>query len=421
MKQILTVIESALFRDYINFILEGNNVEVKSAINPADGISKMRNLAPDLIILDWLQDHRTFMELLKEKKKNPNAAKKPIIILSRNMEQRQLLELVPHNVKKVFNKPIKIDAFFATLSEIMEVPFKIDESPGIMEVHVNENIIFVEIAKGLNRDKLGLLPFKISELIDLYKIRIPKILVMLSDMKLDFTDTLNLQKLMFTILDAARSDKNNIRVLTNDTFFSHFIQGQKELEKIEVVTSLPIAINGLLAGFGKRMGENEDEAELLGDMILQAKTGDKDEDMVFKFDAEEKKISKELTQDSIQNLKIAIIDDDEITRELIKNTFEKVNSYVYAFTDGAEFLNVLDTETFDLAFLDLMMPKVDGFEVLRTMQTRNINYPIIVLSAISQRETMLRVIQMGIKSYLIKPLKPEDIFRKSMEILKANF
>jgi DNA-binding response OmpR family regulator len=81
----------------------------------------------------------------------------------------------------------------------------------------------------------------------------------------------------------------------------------------------------------------------------------------------------------------------------------------------------VDTEEYDLAFLDLMMPRVDGFEVLKALQARHISYPVIVLSAISQRDAMIKAIQMGVKSYLVKPLKPEDIFVKSIEILKANF
>jgi DNA-binding response OmpR family regulator len=59
--------------------------------------------------------------------------------------------------------------------------------------------------------------------------------------------------------------------------------------------------------------------------------------------------------------------------------------------------------------------------VLKVLQSRDIRYPVIVLSAVTQRETVIKAYQMGIKSYLVKPLKPEDIFKKSMEILKANF
>jgi DNA-binding response OmpR family regulator len=55
------------------------------------------------------------------------------------------------------------------------------------------------------------------------------------------------------------------------------------------------------------------------------------------------------------------------------------------------------------------------------MQVNHIEQPVIVLSAVTQRESVIRAFQMGVKSYLIKPLKPDDIFKKSLEILKANF
>jgi DNA-binding response OmpR family regulator len=46
---------------------------------------------------------------------------------------------------------------------------------------------------------------------------------------------------------------------------------------------------------------------------------------------------------------------------------------------------------------------------------------VIVLSSITQRDTVIKTFQMGIKSYITKPLKPGDIFKKAMEILKRDF
>jgi DNA-binding response OmpR family regulator len=66
-----------------------------------------------------------------------------------------------------------------------------------------------------------------------------------------------------------------------------------------------------------------------------------------------------------------------------------------------------------------MMPGMNGFEVIRKMKEAEIETPIIVLSAISQREAVLKVLQAGVKSYMIKPLKPEAIIKKSIEVLQA--
>ena len=422
MKQVLLYLESGQFREYVRQKLDENGIDVTMANNHLDAVSKMRNIAPELIILDYDYDNQGMLELLKQKKQDVNSANSPVIVLAQKLVQKQLLELVPYNVKKVFNKPVKIDAFFVALSEVLEIPFTIDENPGIVEVHINENIVFIEIAQGLNRDKLDILYFKLSELLDLYKIRIPKIIVMLSDIKLGISDSANMKKLLNTVLKVSRSRTNYIRILTLDDFVRQFVNSQKEYTGIKVVSNLQFAIDDLLSEIDKGSKFTEEKAEIIGDKILRAKNQEEDdENMVLKFDAEEKKISTALFKDSVKNLRIAVIDDDFVIQEMIKNTFEKTNSWVFTYNNGEEFLKYIDVEEFDLAFLDLNMPRLDGFEVLKAIQARNVQYPIIVLSAVSQRDAMIRAIQMGVKSYLVKPLKPEDIFMKSIEILKANF
>ena len=421
MKQVLIIDESPLFREYLRLKLEENGIEVFIGINAMDSISKMRVMAPDLIILDYHLGRQGFMEVLRQKKADLNTTNTPVIILAQQIDQKQLIELVPYNVKKVFNKPIKVDALLATLSELLGVTLTLDESPCIAEVHVNDSIIFIEIAKGLNTDKLDLLRFKIIELIELYEIRVPKVIIMLSDMKLSFADTPNMQKLLNTVLQASRAKLRYIRVLTKDDFVRQFMKGRKEYSDIEVVTNLQYAMDGLLALGDGDMEQADKKAEIIGDRILQAKNREGGEAMVLKFDAEARNASFELMKDSMNNLNIAVIDDDFIIQEMIKNTFSKTGAMVYTYNNGDEFLKVVDTMKFDLAFLDLNMPTTDGFQVLMALQARDIRYPVIVLSANLARDTMIRAIQMGVKSYLVKPLKPEDIFRKSVEILKANF
>ena len=423
MKHILIIDDTPRFREYLKLKLEENKaVEVSIGISAVDGISKMKNLVPDLIILDYhLGGRQGYMDVLKQKKTSPNTVNTPVIILAQHIDQKKLIELVPYNIKKVFNKPVKIDALFATLTELLGLRFNIDVSPGIVEVHVNDSIIFVEIAQGLNRDKLDLLRFKIMELIELYDIRIPKVIVMLSDIKLGFADAPNMQKLLDTILQASRAKLNDVRVLTIDDFIRQFIKGKKEYSEIEVVTNLQYAMDGLLTEMNRGMPYADKKAEIIGDKLLQVKNIDSGEAMALKFDADAKNTAFELMKESLQNLRIAVVDDDFVIQEMIKNTFQKSGASVTTYSDGEEFLATLDTEVFDLAFLDLNMPKIDGFAVLKTLQTRTMRYPIIVLSAVTQRESVLKAFQMGIKSYLVKPLKPEDIFRKSIEILKANF
>lgn len=418
MKQVLVILESPLFREYIRLKLTENGIEAVVANSPYDGISKMRSTNPNLIIVDYFEDRRAFHEFLRHKKLISNTTDTPLVIFAQEIEQSQLLELVPYKVKKVFHKPIKIDVLFSVFSEIMGVPFTLDDSPGIVEVHVNESIIFIEIAQGLNRDKLDILFYKISELVNLYRIRVPKVIIMLSDIKLSLDDSSNMKKLMNSVLEAAKAKPANVRVLTNDDFVRQYIHEQEAYSEIIVSSNLDDAIDGLLTEKGK---DGEERAELIENMILKAKTGEDEEDMVFKFEAEARRAVLENIKESLQSLRIAVIDDDYVIQEMIKNTFRETRASVFTFSDGREFLDVVDKQEFDLAFLDINMPHVDGFGVLNALRTKDVHYPIIVLSVVHQREAMMRAIKMGIKSYLVKPLKPDDVFMKSIEILKANF
>ncbi|MDR1429260.1 MAG: response regulator [Spirochaetaceae bacterium] len=425
MRHVLVIDESPLFREYLRTKLADNGVDASVAVNGLDGTAKIRTLVPDLIIMDYhlSGERQNIFDILREKKKNPNTAKIPVIVLAQRIDQKEIIELVPYNVKKVFAKPIKIDTLFTTLTELLGVPFEVDETPSIMEAHVNDDIIFVEIAQGLNRDKLDLLRFKIIELIELYEIRVPKLIVMLSDISFTFTDGPNLHKLLDTVLQSSRAKRRNVRVLTRDEFFKKFIAGQKDYENIEVVSNLQYALDGLLSELDGSMEFGEKKAEIIGDRVLQAAQSGQPESMQLRFDAENKNkhMSLEDVKDVAKNLRIAAVDDDFVIQELIKNTFQKVGTSVSVFSDGSEYLSALQKEHFDLVFLDLMMPHTDGFEVLKVLRGRGLEQPVIVLSALTQRDTVIKAFQMGIKSYMVKPLKPDDLLKKTMEILRVNF
>jgi DNA-binding response OmpR family regulator len=68
-----------------------------------------------------------------------------------------------------------------------------------------------------------------------------------------------------------------------------------------------------------------------------------------------------------------------------------------------------------------MMPEMDGFQVLSWLQENGATAPVIVLSALSQRETVVKALQFGVTSYLTKPLQPEAILNKAREVLKTSF
>jgi DNA-binding response OmpR family regulator len=420
MKQVLIIEESPLLREYLKLKLAENGVEASVAINGLDGSTKIRNLLPDLIIIDY----HLSRQVLKEMRRNPNTADIPVVVTSQRLDQQRIIGLLEYNVKKVFTKPIKIDALFNTLAEILGTGFEIDRSPCIVEAHVNDNILFLEIARGLNREKLDLLRFKIAELMELYELRQPKVLVLLSDLKLSYTDGSNMERLMGIVDSASRGRHRNIRIITKDDFVRQFVKGRKEYADIEVAANLQHALDGLLAELDPGMEFGEKKAEIIGDRILSSTVDARAGSVQLKFDAETKKATNlEEIKETGKALRIAAVDDDFVILELLKTTFSNIGAEVAPFESGEAFLAAADSEGngFDLLFLDLLMPKMDGFKVLEELRERRIDLPVIVLSAVTSRDAIVKTFQAGVKSYLVKPLKPEAILKKAVEILKPTF
>jgi CheY-like chemotaxis protein len=423
---VLIIDESELFRDYLKARLLRSGLSAVIAINGLDGISKMRNDPPDLIVMDYHLTRKSCKEVLEEKAKDPNTAAIPIVLTAQKIDKNRLLELVRYNIRKVFMKPIKMDSLFQTVAEITGQRLEVDKTPCIVEAHVNDNIVFVEIAKGINREKMDLLLFKIRELLGLYAIQKPRILMMLSDMELTFVDGPNLEFLLTTVLEASQAKPKHIKILTRSGFVKEFVGGRQEFKDIEVVSNLEYALDGLVAEAARNADAPEDKASIINDKILSSQgAASGAESIEMRFEAENAKVepvfSMEAAKHMGEGLSIAIVDDDFVIQELLKTTFEAIDATVVTFSNGREFLTEVRSRVFDLVFLDLRMPEVDGFGVLAELKAQDLEMPIIVLSAVTSRDAVVKAFQSGVKSYLVKPLKPEQILRKTLEILKANF
>jgi DNA-binding response OmpR family regulator len=423
-KTVLIIDESDLFREYLKDRLSAAGLDVEGAVNGLDGSIKLRNALPDLVVMDYNLTRRSCKEVLEEKNRNPNTASIPVVLTAQKIDKNRLLELVPYNIKRVVMKPIKIDGLFATFSELLGLKLEVDATPCVIEAHVNDNIVFVEIAKGLNREKIDLLRFKIAELLELYSIKNPRILVMLSDMELSFVDGTNMELLLKTLLDHSKAKARHLKILTNSGFAKEFVQGRPEFGEVEVLSNLQYAMDGLLTDYDPQIEMAEGKAQMMAERILSAETheaGRESVEMRFEGEAKPKALSIEAMRETGKGLSIAVVDDDFVIQELVKTTFSAISAQVSAFQDGASFLDEAKARGFDLVFLDIIMPGMDGFQVISRLRAEEIEIPIIILSAVSQREAVMKAFQAGVKSYLIKPLKPDQILKKTLEILKANF
>ena len=373
----------------------------------------MRGNPPDLVILDYHLSRLSCKELLQEKAKDPNTSPIPVILLANKIDRNNLLELVPYNIRKVFMKPLKIDSFLQTITELTHVSFDIDTTPCQIDAHVTNSIVFIEISQGLNTDKIDLLYYKIKELAELYALQNPYIILMLSNMEFSFIDGPNLERLLGTIIKASQTQNKDIKVISTSPFLKEFVFGHPDYAQIEVVVSLEYALDSAsIAKAGDEPLQNILAAQLTAD-------SSKASNILMQFETDER--NSAMAGSEKRKMNIASVDDDFVIQELIKTTFASVNAEVKFYSNGEEFLKGAEEQEFDLVFLDLRMPGLNGFQVMDLLKTKNIETPVIILSAISQKEAIMKAFEYGVKTYLVKPLKPEHILQKTIEVLKTNF
>ncbi|MFO0876419.1 MAG: response regulator [Gemmataceae bacterium] len=106
--------------------------------------------------------------------------------------------------------------------------------------------------------------------------------------------------------------------------------------------------------------------------------------------------------------KVLVVDDNEINRDLLCRRLEREGVASVAARDGHEALELLGREAFDLILLDIVMPGLDGYEVLRQVKanpaTRDV--PVVMISALDELQSVVRCIEMGAEDYLPKPFDP---------------
>ena len=115
--------------------------------------------------------------------------------------------------------------------------------------------------------------------------------------------------------------------------------------------------------------------------------------------------------------KILIVDDEEHIRELIRFYLDKEGFSVVQAASGEEALHLLENEYTDLAIVDIMMPVMDGFQLVEEMKEMK-DIPVIMLTAKSQSADKLRGFSLGIDDYVTKPFDPDELLARVKTILK---
>lgn len=118
---------------------------------------------------------------------------------------------------------------------------------------------------------------------------------------------------------------------------------------------------------------------------------------------------------------ILVVEDDKFLRELIAQKLIKENYEVSEAIDGEQGIKKIKEEKPDLILLDLILPGIDGFEVLARMKKDSelSSIPVIIFSNLGQKEDVERGLKLGASDYLIKAhFTPGEIIEKIKKTLK---
>ncbi|MGE4217849.1 MAG: adenylate/guanylate cyclase domain-containing protein [Alphaproteobacteria bacterium] len=117
---------------------------------------------------------------------------------------------------------------------------------------------------------------------------------------------------------------------------------------------------------------------------------------------------------------ILIVDDIETNRALLQRHMEREGHTVTLAADGQIALDLLENEPFDLVLLDLMMPGINGLEVLRRTKDRpeTARLPVVMISALDELHSVVRCLEDGAEDYLTKPFDPVLLHARVNAILE---
>jgi excisionase family DNA binding protein len=138
----------------------------------------------------------------------------------------------------------------------------------------------------------------------------------------------------------------------------------------------------------------------------------------FRFDRTQ--IDEWLRNNSTLKKRILIVDDDEPIRRLFKETLEKNNYHVVTSDSGIKALQLVKNWNFDLIFLDLKMPDMDGVETFRRIRRTNKSVSVVIITGYATSELLQRALKQAPFGVMKKPFGAKDILRSTENFLSGT-
>ncbi len=119
-------------------------------------------------------------------------------------------------------------------------------------------------------------------------------------------------------------------------------------------------------------------------------------------------------------MRILLVEDSLSLCEVLKTVLQKEKYEVQIANDGESGLELAMSDIFDLIILDVMMPKKNGFDVLKTLRKNRVMTPVIILTALTQEYNKVKGLDMGADDYLPKPFSTAELLARMRALLRRK-
>ena len=122
----------------------------------------------------------------------------------------------------------------------------------------------------------------------------------------------------------------------------------------------------------------------------------------------------------MNNTTILLVEDEENLHEALKLNLELEGYQVVSAMDGMQAVKAIQGQYFDLMILDIMLPEMDGIEVLETIRVQNNEVPVLILSAKNTSADKVLGLKKGADDYLTKPFNLEELLLRVQKLIEKN-
>jgi len=119
-------------------------------------------------------------------------------------------------------------------------------------------------------------------------------------------------------------------------------------------------------------------------------------------------------------MKILLVEDDRSISRFIAKGLKEKGYVVDVSPDGEEGLQLILNQSYDLVVLDILLPGLNGYEILKTMRDRKVGTPVICLTAKGEQEDIVQGLELGADDYLVKPFSFAELQARIAAVLRRG-